>query len=227
MKIILAISLLALLGLTVCTPAQDPSTETWWVNGTTVSCEGAFPMNCLQIQKTDKLALDSWQLFYDQIEGFEPQSGNIYQVKIKITPQSSPIPQDASALNYKLIEIISEYSNESLKPNEFWKITRAYQIKNPVHPFSRKALLFEFDLTKKTYSGNLGCNSVHGQISLNSGPNLKFGIGMSTKMACGDMAIENAVAKGLSETRTYQITKNKMIFFDKNGESLLEFEREN
>lgn len=225
MKITLALAFSSLLGMSLCTPENDPSLENWWIDGTTVSCVGAYPMNCLQVQKNEKIDPNAWELFYDQIEDFEAEPGVIYQAKVKVTPKAEPIPQDASSMHYKLIEVVSKYSNDNLKSNEFWKVTRALEIKNPVHPFTNESLIFEFDLKEKTYSGDLGCNKIHGKIIQNTASKLQFGMGLSTKMACGDMAVENAVSKGLGETRTYKIEKNQMHFFNQDGKIVLEFEK--
>ena len=45
----------------------------------TVDCIGVAPRKCLQIK--EKLE-DKWTLFYGEIEGFNYEPGNLYQVKI-------------------------------------------------------------------------------------------------------------------------------------------------
>lgn len=225
MKISTAFISIAVLGLTFCTSEKDPSIENWWVNGSRISCEGVFPMNCLQIQKTEKFDPEAWQVFYDEIDGFEPQAGIIYQVKVKVNPLANPIPQDASALHYQLLGIISRQTTENIGKFDVWKVTQVYQFMNPMNPLSKDPLLFEFNLSEKTYSGDLGCNHVHGQIIGHTGSSLRFGLGASTKMACEDMSIERAVGKGLKDTRTYRIQEEKMRFMDEKGKIILEFEK--
>jgi len=225
MKITLALVFSSLLGMSLCTPENDASLENWWIDGTTVSCVGVSPNNCLQVQKNEKIDPNAWELFYDHIEDFEAKPGVIYQVKVKVTPKAEPIPQDASSMHYKLIEVISKYSYDALKSNESWKVTKAFEIKNPTHSFTNEPLIFEFNLKQKTYSGDLGCNKIHGQITQNTASKLQFAVGISTKMACGDMATEHAISKGLGETRTYKIEKNRMTFFNQEGKIVLEFEK--
>lgn len=211
--------------LSFCTAEKDPSIEKWWVNGSRIYCEDASPMTCLQIQKTEKLDPEAWQIFDKGIDGFQPKSGNIYLMKVKVIPPANPIPKDAFALRYQFIDLISIYTTEDLVRTDVWEIKQVYQIKNPLDQLSKEPLLFEFDLVEKTYAGNLGCNHIQGQIISHTGPILRFGLGASTKKACTDMSVEKAVTKGLADTRTYQIQQEKMRFMDEEGKTILEFDR--
>lgn len=227
MKISLFLALSSLLGMAFCNSENDQSLETWWVDGTSVTCEGVGPMNCIQIQKNEQVDPNAWELFYDKIEGFEAETGNIYQIRVKITSKTPPIPQDASSVNYELVEIISSNSNKSSSADDNWRVVSVGGVKDPLNPFTNESLVFEFKMNKKTYSGDLGCNKVAGKITELKGEKILFDLGASTRMACVDMSLENAVSNGLKDTKSYKIENNRMTFFNQEGQILIEFEKVN
>jgi len=227
MKISLFLAFFSLLGMTFCNSENDQQLETWWVNGTTVTCEGVGTMNCIQIQKNEQIDPNAWELFYDKIEGFEAETGNIYQIRVKITSKTSPIPQDASSANYELVEIISSRSNKLSSVNDNWRVVSVVGIKDPLNPFTNESLVFEFKMNKKSYSGDLGCNKISGEITERKGEKILFDLGASTKIACMDMSLENAISNGLKETKSYKIENNRMTFFNQDGKILIEFEKVN
>jgi heat shock protein HslJ len=227
MKISLFLAFSSLIGMAFCTSENDQSIETWWVDGTSVTCEGVVPMNCIQIQKNQQIDPDAWKLFYDKIEGFEAETGNIYQIRVKITSKTSPIPQDVSSANYELVEIISSTSNKLFLANSNWRVLSVGGVKDPLNPFTNESLIFEFEMNKKSYSGDLGCNKIAGKITERKGEKILFDLGASTKMACVDMSLENAISNGLKETKSYKIENNQMRFFNQEGQILIEFETVN
>lgn len=60
----------------------------------------------LLIQEKNNIGSDSWTKFYNSIEGFDYQSGFIYDIKVIIEQVSNP-PADGSSLKYTLQEIKS------------------------------------------------------------------------------------------------------------------------
>lgn len=96
-----------LLSIAGCQP-EDDQVELWWVNSSKVDCMGVGPMKCLQIQKGSTVDAEAWKLFYDQVEGFEYEPGYLYQLQVKVSEKSAPIPADASSLQYELIKVISK-----------------------------------------------------------------------------------------------------------------------
>lgn len=223
MKLLFLLTFLPILGLVACTKENDNSTETWWVNSARVDCVGMRPMTCLQVQKNEKPDSNSWLLFYDEIKGFNFEPGNIYQIKVKVTKKAEPVPADASSLNYKFVELISKEIDRSLRLTNIWKVVQVGDINNPQHSTTKEALIFEFNATAKTYSGNMGCNTVRGQIIENDGEKLSFGPGASTKMACPDLDIENSIGKAIAETKSYRIENNRLKFLNEAGKILIEF----
>lgn len=79
---------------------------------------GTFPQLVLLVQEDDEIGGDSWNYFYDEIDGFDYEQGFIYDLEVEKTYLENP-PQDASAISYNLIKItrkvkVSEESNFSI-----------------------------------------------------------------------------------------------------------------
>ncbi|EEZ85899.1 DUF4377 domain-containing protein [Vibrio owensii] len=66
-----------------------------------VDCVGVGPMKCMVVDGN---------YFYDQIDGFEFESGSEYTLKIKRTQRFTPenAPADASLYRYELIEVLEK-----------------------------------------------------------------------------------------------------------------------
>ena len=88
------------------TNEKSSSTVVLKVNAEEVDCYGAHgKQKCLQIKE---LGLDEdWQLLYEGIEGFDYKAGFVYNLQVKKMELQEP-PQDASAIQYKLIEVIKK-----------------------------------------------------------------------------------------------------------------------
>ncbi|MGP9803110.1 DUF4377 domain-containing protein [Rheinheimera sp. NSM] len=68
------------------------------------SCVGIAPMQCLQVRDTPE---DAWQLHYGEIEGFTPQPGVAYRLRIKEMPVANP-PADAPDRRWILDMIVEQ-----------------------------------------------------------------------------------------------------------------------
>ncbi len=82
----------------------NEQTSRMWIGPERVECEGVAPMMCLQIAYSEDA---EYELFYDQIAGFEPVEGTSYVIDVQITEVDNP-PADASSLAYTLVEVIAE-----------------------------------------------------------------------------------------------------------------------
>ncbi|WP_288369425.1 DUF4377 domain-containing protein [uncultured Algoriphagus sp.] len=207
--------------LSACQNQPEGQVETWWINSAKVECTGVGPMSCLQISKEEALDRDSWQLFYSSIEGFEYEPGFIYRIRVEISDKAEPIPADASSKNFKLLEIMSKEMDPALRITNIWKVIEVGDFQNPKGFKNEEALTFEFNASEKTYFGNMGCNSVRGQIKENDGENLTLGPGASTMMACPDMSVENAISKALIDTRKYKIENRELHLMNEADEILM------
>ncbi|MGB0386655.1 MAG: DUF4377 domain-containing protein [Ardenticatenaceae bacterium] len=80
--------------------------KTVFIGAEQADCQAGVggPRKCLLI-KDDPNA--EWELFYDQIAGFEWEEGIEYELRVRITPvENSPV--DASLVTYELIEIVNQ-----------------------------------------------------------------------------------------------------------------------
>ncbi|TFV97294.1 DUF4377 domain-containing protein [Algoriphagus kandeliae] len=206
-----------------CQTKPDGTEETWWINSAKVDCVGVGPQTCYQIFKGEELDRQNWQLFYDQIEGFDYELGNLYQIRVLVSDKAEPIPADASSKTYKLLEVIQKQSDPSLRLTNSWKVIKVGEIEFLQDLKTGEDLIFEFNASENSYFGNMACNTVRGQIRENDGENLLFGPGATTMMACPDMKTEQAIGKALIETRSYKIENNELVFFDSEGNELIRF----
>jgi hypothetical protein len=83
--------------------APQGDIKTMFVDAVIVDCEGEGPMKCMRVRASESA---DWMLFYSSIEGFTHQEGELYELKVEVSPASNP-PSDASSLRYRLIEIVS------------------------------------------------------------------------------------------------------------------------
>lgn len=215
--------LVVILSVLSCEKDENKN-ETWWINSARKDCVGVGPMSCLQIQKGEDFDASNWQLFYDLIEGFEYEPGYIYQIKVNVTKKAEPIPADASSLKYELVKIVSKEMDTRLRLTNIWKVIQVGEIENPLSQKSSEALVFEFNASEMSYSGDLGCNSVRGSIKNLDESNLEFGLGASTKMACMNMSVENGILQAITNTKAYQIAENQLTLFDESGAVLMLFQ---
>lgn len=224
MKTILFLMISTVLAAVACENQTDSNTEIWWINSAKTDCVGVATMSCLQIQKGSEIDPAGWEFFYSSIKGFDYEPGNIYQIKVKITDIEGPIPADASSKNFELLEIKSKKTDPALRLTNIWKVTSVGAIENPSGFKNKEALTFEFNASKKTYVGSMGCNSIRGAIKENDGEKLILGPGATTMMACPDMSTENAISKALIDTQGYKLENNQLYFLNEAGETLMTFQ---
>ncbi len=106
-KALMALTLLA--AVWACEEVQPEGEANMRVNYFTQTCQGLYEGNCLLIQEDAEIGSDNWSLFYyeNSIDGFEYEAGYVYDLRVEKTHIPNP-PQDASSIEYKLIEVISK-----------------------------------------------------------------------------------------------------------------------
>jgi hypothetical protein len=67
-------------------------------------CLGVGPQKCYQVKARPE---DEYRLFYSPIQGFQYEPGYEYQITVLVERVNNP-PADASALSYRLVEVISK-----------------------------------------------------------------------------------------------------------------------
>ncbi len=215
-------TLIVIIGLASCkvtqsTEEKPTKEEVFWVNSYKVPCEGITKTMCLNIQRKDSLDLDGkWETFYNQIEGFNYQSGKIYKIAVTIDSLSNP-PADASSLNYKLAEIIDTKTDPRSSLHGTWKITKIGDSINT----SQVVPTIEINTRTEEIAGNDGCNQFGGSIHKLNENELDFGPLMQTKMMCPDMTIPNAFTLAIKEVKYYTQSEH-LILLDKDKKPLLE-----
>ncbi len=60
------------------------------------------------------------------------------------------------------------------------------------------------------YSGSAGCNGIGGNFTLQDNGRIKFSQGMSTKMACENMEIENELTRALIAVDNYTMNGSEL-----------------
>jgi hypothetical protein len=71
------------------------------------SCQGEGSYDCLLVQQGKQLGSQSWELFYDDIQGFAYEPGYIYTLRVKIEKIQDPL-QDGSDRRYLLVKVLSK-----------------------------------------------------------------------------------------------------------------------
>ncbi|MGA0208924.1 MAG: DUF4377 domain-containing protein [Candidatus Nanopelagicales bacterium] len=93
--------------LGACSGSSDATRM--WIGPELVECEGVAPMMCMQVAYS---ADDEYELFYDEIQGFDYSEGTSYVIDVTITEVEDP-PADASSLAYTLVDVVEETSGAS------------------------------------------------------------------------------------------------------------------
>lgn len=201
--------------------SQKVEEKVLWINSAKLPCSGVGPMSCLQIQEGYEIQEGKWQNFYSNIEGFDYQPGSIYQIKVSIFKLPDPIPADASSLGYKLVEIISQEPDRTLRLTDIWKVIEMGEIKNPMA--REKALTMEINVSERRVFGFSGCNTFRGGIAKVTEKELIFGNLASTMMACGEQEnkLERLMSDQLSATRNYTIENRNLFLRDEDGKLLM------
>lgn len=81
---------------------SDESRLTLEVAASRVSCTGSYPQQCYRVRTLPDTA---WTLFYDQIEGFDYETGFTYTISVVAQPIPNP-PLDGSGIRYRLLKIL-------------------------------------------------------------------------------------------------------------------------
>ncbi|WP_343748242.1 META domain-containing protein [Fluviicola sp.] len=185
-----------------------------------VPCRRMMPQTCYQVQKNGS---KTWELFYENIQGFEYVAGNRYVIDVIETPRPEPVPQDLSKYTYKLGKIISVTPKISSDEGALYRVTRMNG-----KDMSNVPLSLSFDSTFLRIYGRSGCNNFFSAVKLNK-KQTKISVkpGGGTLMACQDdqMAIEREFLATISD-KTFKIAlkDGKMIWTAKRKEILV-FER--
>ena len=86
-----------------------------------------------------------------------------------------------------------------------WKLVELYG-KPVADEVNGKMPFLQLHTTDNRYSATGGCNGIGGNFSLEGNGRIKFSAGMSTKMACENMEVENEFTKALMIADNYSLS---------------------
>lgn len=152
-------------------------------------CTGVAPMQCLQVREDES---KPWQHFYGAIEGFDPQPGSSYLIRVRTVPVKNP-PADAPSTRTILDKVI--YTQTMQK--------EAAGAALPQGRWAQGELVLTFDGDRLHVKA--GCNGQFGPARLKDG-RLEVGPLASTMMACAPeaMARDGEIARFLGAKPTVQ-----------------------
>ena len=114
---IVGYALIVVLGLVASACAQSTATgpvdeqpqgaaeeKTIFVGPVLVDCEGEGPQKCMLVKENPQ---DEYQLFYDQIEGYNYEEGFDYELEVEVEQVENP-PAGGSSLKWTLVRIINK-----------------------------------------------------------------------------------------------------------------------
>ncbi|MFN2253943.1 MAG: META domain-containing protein, partial [Candidatus Promineifilaceae bacterium] len=228
---------------------EEPVTEggrivTAWIGPELVDCVGVAPQQCMQVKTNPD---DDYGLFYDQIDGFEFEEGYEYELQVLVEPVQNPA-QDASALKFTLIEVVSKTPAAGTEAQETAgeSVEGAAEAAEAAAPLALEGPTWRLDTyvdlegqptqslpdTRVTItfadgqvSGSAGCNNYFGTYEVD-GSSLTVGQVGSTMMACFPDEVvlqETAFLANLGNVAGYEIMDNQLHLQDANGQTILIF----
>jgi len=103
--------------------ATSPYSYIMWIKGVKANCTGVGTMKCLLVQKNDIIIPGKWEIFYDQIEGFEYQNRNLYKLMVaEERLDKSLVPADGSLIKYKLVEVLEKKPDPIFQLHDIWAL---------------------------------------------------------------------------------------------------------
>ena len=216
--------------------AEGGRIVTAWIGPELIDCVGVAPQKCMQVKTNPD---DDYGLFYDQIEGFEFEEGNEYELQVLVEPVQDP-PQDASALKFTLVEVISMTPVDGAGAQEAVgevpaDAEEALTLEGPTWlletyvdlagqpteslPDTRVTATF----ADGEVNGSAGCNNYFGPYQVD-GSSLTAGPLGSTMMACFLEEVvlqETAYLANLGNVAGYEIVENQLHLRDADGQTIL------
>lgn len=216
MKAFTNIGLLAMVIITsACSPKAE--IETLWVNSLKTDCDAVGLTECLMIQDGEKIDPQAWENFYSPIEGFEYQSGYLYQIQVKKEDVEN-VAADASSFKFTLVKVLNKEIDPKLRLNDIWVCTSIF---GEEVGSREKAITIEFHLQDKRILGSDGCNNFNGGISVVGQDILKLGPIAGTRMMCQDMDMSDKFNKALNKIERYEINDMTLYLYCEEGNELM------
>lgn len=90
-----------------------------------------------------------------------------------------------------------------------WKLVELYG-KPVADQVNGKEPFLQLHTADNRYGASGGCNGIGGNFSLEGNGRIKFSAGMSTKMACDNMEIENGLTNALRTADNYSLSGDNL-----------------
>lgn len=220
LKVIIIFSLLILISCS----EKDTNKAVIWVSGFKATCDaGAGKSNCLLINRSDHLKEDTWEFFYEDIEGFEFQEGTLKKIEILAQERAGQVAADQSKLTYTLVKKLDE--KEDIRPllSGEWELN---SLNGQALNDTVTAPTLGFNLVEMKIYGNGGCNSYNGSIKQLGLESMVFGDLINTLKICAEDTIETGYLSALNDVRKYSIDEAILNLNDDNGNTILRFKKQ-
>lgn len=200
--------------------AQKIRTEDWFVADKQVDCVGVAPQKCLVVREA---ASADWKYFYSSIAGFNFREGYTQKIRVQMTPRQN-VPADASALNYKLVRMLSRSKTDGntleeakaqitnaktgVLTGKTWTLT---EINGTYSGFNRAYI--EFTDKDKRFTARI-CNSIRGNYQ-QVGDDIEFSKFISTRMGCPESAhtVERNFMDAMVKVTRFEQTDDSLILY--------------
>jgi heat shock protein HslJ len=204
---------------------EAPREVIYHVNSYRVPCVGMAPMSCLQVRRGDA-AVGEWQNFYSQIRGFDYEPGYLYRLRVRETPlPPEQVPADASSIRYELVEVLDREPDPRMRIHDIWALERVdgSSIDSFDADSRREAPYMEFNVKRREYFGNDGCNPVRGAILEVGAEELRLDSGTydDTTHSCGDGMLQSQFAAAIARVARWQREGLELALLDDNGLEVL------
>lgn len=207
------------------TPQEDQGEiMTVFIGPELIDCEGEGPQKCMLVKENHE---DDWQLFYDQIGGFDYEEGYNYEITVSVEDVPNP-PAGGSSNRWILLELISKtpieksVASTSLE-GPLWVMKEYRDADGDLIPsLADTPVTAEF--SDSQISGSSGCNSYSGSYEIN-GDRIEFGLFASTMMACPEpqMELESGYLSALGGSTRFEIVDSSLTLMDDSGDVLVRF----
>lgn len=209
-------------------PTDPPAAETvkvaMIIAPEQIDCVGEAEQKCLQVKFDPE---EDWQLFYDQIEGFEHQEGYRYTLLVEKLEVLDP-PADGSAFRYMLVEVLEQEEVDVMASGELdnttWLLTGFGDPQALTGVLEKVRVAFQYDPVEGIVTGTAGCNRYFGEASVNHEENtIALGpLGM-TRMACQESVNQQEFAfiTILEKVSRFEVQGDQLLLATEDGQVLI------
>jgi len=206
------------------TPAAESVKVAMIVAPEQVDCVGVAEQKCYQVKFDPD---EDWQLFYDQIEGFEYQEGYRYTLLVEKLDVLDP-PADSSAFRYMLVEVLEQEETGIMESgvldNTTWLLT-GYGDPQALNGVLEKVrVAFQYDAAEGMVSGTAGCNRYFGDAAVNQDEGtITFGALGMTRIACQESVNQQEAAfiGILEKVNHFEVQGEQLLLATEDGQVLV------